>query len=150
MRGTSKPRPNLMRQLQRTVAFVCVMCFVMVFLFSATLATAIAGHEHEAPAGCPRTLDPVCNCENDGFTPLIRIQEKTQTKDQTHTHSNGIAACLPCTIVQKMVSQLRELGVSASPQPYAPISSSAETAVCLSPVLSGFSTPVELKTKISN
>ena len=139
------------RRFRRFVSFVCLVCFTIVTLISATLVVALAEHEYDNFAGCPRTLNPLCLCENGDSSPfsLAQARYSAQTSSQPQPNDETKSDCLECALIRKAVSPLRQSRITVSSLPISDDCSFAFAVLC-SQTLSGFITPIDLKTKMSN
>ena len=142
------------RRFGRTVSLACVVGFIMVFLLAATQLTALAAHNHESIPGCLRTGGPVCACDSTGAPALTQARDSTWAATgadaQPQANDDAKAGCLACALILKIVNPLRESIIAASSAIHADFSLFAFAALGFLLILSGFLTPVRLKSKMSN
>jgi len=130
-----------------TITLVLLVCFLIISLQPTLLTLAHASHEHVYVSNCEHIHIPECaNKYNE-------IQEPTLTKvdaqHDNHAHFSE-AGCFICVLVQKTADQLRQQYISKSGEmPADGDESSFSVSRSLSEI-SGFGSPIELKTKMNN
>jgi hypothetical protein len=152
MNKKQKTRIEFKRHLKITIALVCVVCFVAVFLLSsAHFSNHAQDHAESAGLGtntCQRTLLPECECAPG--LPLMPMQIQANYSFHSHSHSEAHVDCLVCVIIQKIVNQVRQVNASASIAVLTDTNIFAFFALCLFLALAGLSTPVKLKSRTNN
>ena len=146
-----KPAKKLFTRLfSRTVALVCAVCFITVFLLITTLHLNHSSHENAT--GCPRTFEPVCKCENDiGFAQFrVKFLAIEQSIAQSGYNSGAEAGCITCALINKTVFQLRQQLFAVSTLAIADVVMFALLALCFMLSLFSVPAPTELRVKMSN
>ena len=144
----------LFNQRFRKICSLLFICLISTLLLSTSMVLMLHTHEHDNVAGCLRTLDPVCACDNDGTLISVGSQEDTriaaQSGVQLQSRNDTKTNCLTCAMILKVVNPLRYIGSTVNSLLLADINLFASTALLLLIVLFGFLTPIELKTKNTN
>ena len=152
MRYTPQFSVNGKRLFKRTVALVCAVCFIAVFLLSAALF--VAHSANETAVVCQRTLGPECKCESGGALAQaqtqIRPDARASAGASTRTQSHNSVGCLTCAMVLKTFEHLRHLNVAVSTITSADTGMLALAALCLLSLIPLLSTPIKLKIRIDN
>ena len=138
------------RRFRRPVSLVCLMCFILVSLFSATLAAAFAEHEHEDITRCPRTQNPVCACDKDDGIALTRVRTNAADEAQPQNQNDHNADCFICVFIHKNTNPLRQPGFIVYNEAPANGGLFASMALCSCTLDSVFPSPITLMNKITN
>ena len=126
----------------KVIAFICAICFIVVFMLSAFILIAHSLHNHESANMCRRTSMPECKCEN----PIPQVRPMLTMNQYKHPHID----CSICAFVHKTINQIRQLIAANTGIAQLDIDLIVFAALGISMLLSGTNTPVELKTRTNN
>jgi len=126
------------QHFKRTIAFVCVACFIFI---STSMTVFLVDHAaHEPVAICRQMLMPECNCVN----PMPQLRPLLYTGSSEHAHAD----CSICAFIHS-ITFVRELPGIITGIAQADISMLA-SILCLILIIAGNYTPVDLKTRLNN
>ena len=139
MRSAQHNKTNKKHRIRGVAAFVCAVCFIAVFIFSAVTFATHSEHKNEAVSGCQQTL--LHDCENESTLAKIPVSLQIHKNYESHTD------CLACAFIHKTINQLRQAGLTITEVFSADVSLLLLAALCIIVYLSNISSPIKLKTK---
>lgn len=94
------------KHIKRSLAFICVFCFITTALLSSSMAMALANHEHASDPICLSSGDFVCWAYEDVL--VLQADAPGLAIVTPHAIDYQSTDCIACVFFQKAVQQYRQ------------------------------------------